>query len=54
MFWLILYGYIILCVITNGITSPFNDIGSFFMWAAVVLPIVGLIILFIAMLRDDD
>ena len=54
MFWLILYGYIILHVCANGITGPFHDIGSFFMWAAVVIPIVGLIILFITMLRDDD
>ena len=48
----IIYWFIAIWVSVNGITSPFDDALSFFMWAAVLVPVVAGIFLFLH--RDDD
>lgn len=48
----LIYVFILIWVSVNGITSPFNDVGSFFMWAAVLLPVFAGI--FILLHSDDD
>ena len=45
---LLLYCFIFLCVSINGITNPFNDILSFFMWAAILVPVLAVIVFFFA------
>ena len=47
----LLYIFIAIWVSANGITSPFDDILSFFMWAAVLVPVVAGISL---LLHSDD
>ena len=48
----LLYIFIAIWVSVNGITSPFDDILSFFMWAAVLVPVIaGISLLFHG---DDD
>ena len=39
----LIYVFILIWVSVNGITSPFNDILSFFMWAAVLVPVLAVI-----------
>ena len=39
----LLYIFIAIWVSVNGITSPFDDILSFFMWAAVLVPVIACI-----------
>ena len=48
----LLYIFIAIWVSANGITSPFDDILSFFMWAAVLVPVIACI--FILLHSDDD
>ena len=38
---LLLYIFIAIWVSVNGITSPFDDVLSFFMWAAVLVPVIA-------------
>ena len=47
----LLYIFIAICVSVNGITSPFDDILSFFMWAAVLVPVIAAILF---LLHSDD
>lgn len=44
MLLLVIYLYAIIFFSANGFVSPFNDIGSFFLWAAIILPFVVVII----------
>lgn len=37
----IIYWFIAIWVSVNGISSPFDDALSFFMWAAVLVPVVA-------------
>ena len=48
----LLYIFIAVWVSVNGISSPFDDALSFFMWAAVLVPVVAGIFLFLH--SDDD
>ena len=48
---LLLYIFIAIWVSVNGITSPFDDVLSFFMWAAVLVPVIAGISL---LLHGDD
>ena len=48
----LIYVFILIWVSVNGITSPFNDIGSFFMWAAVLVPVLAGILFLL--LGDND
>jgi hypothetical protein len=48
----LLYIFIAIWVSVNGITSPFDDILSFFMWAALLVPVIACI--FILLHSDDD
>lgn len=48
---LLFYLFIAIWVSVNGITSPFDDALSFFMWAAVLVPVVAGISL---LLHGDD
>ena len=47
----LLYFFIAIWVSVNGISSPFDDALSFFMWAAVLVPVVAGISL---LLHSDD
>lgn len=47
----LLYFFIAIWVSVNGISSPFDDALSFFMWAAVLVPMVAGISL---LLHSDD
>ena len=47
----LLYIFIAIWVSVNGITSPFDDILSFFMWAAVLVPVIAAVLL---LLHSDD
>ncbi len=47
----LLYFFIAIWVSVNGITSPFDDALSFFMWAAVLVPVIAGISL---LLHGDD
>ena len=47
----LLYLFIAIWVSVNGITSPFDDILSFFMWAAVLVPVIAAILF---LLHSDD
>ena len=47
----IIYWFIAIWVSVNGITSPFDDILSFFMWAAVLVPVIAAILF---LLHSDD
>ena len=47
----LLYFFIAIWVSVNGITSPFDDALSFFMWAAVLVPVIAGISL---LLHSDD
>ena len=47
----LLYIFIAIWVSVNGITSPFDDALSFFMWAAVLVPVIAGISL---LLHGDD
>ena len=48
----LLYFFIAIWVSVNGISSPFDDALSFFMWAAVLVPVIaGISLLFHG---DDD
>ena len=47
----LLYFFIAIWVSVNGITSPFYDALSFFMWAAVLVPVIAGISL---LLHSDD
>ena len=38
---LLFYLFIAIWVSVNGITSPFDDALSFFMWAAVLVPVIA-------------
>ena len=48
---LLFYLLIAIWVSVNGITSPFDDALSFFMWAAVLVPVIAGISL---LLHGDD
>ena len=48
----IIYIFIAVWVSVNGITSPFDDALSFFMWAAVLVPVIACISLWLH--SDDD
>lgn len=48
----LLYIFIAIWVSVNGITSPFDDALSFFMWAAMLVPLIACI--FILLHSDDD
>ena len=48
----LIYVFILIWVSVNGITSPFNDIGSFFMWAMVLVPVFAGILFWV--LGDND
>ena len=48
----LLYFFIAIWVSVNGISSPFDDALSFFMWAAVLVPLVAGI--FLLLHSDDD
>ena len=48
----IIYWFIAIWVSVNGISSPFDDALSFFMWAAVLVPVVAGI--FLLLHSDDD
>ena len=48
----LLYFFIAIWVSINGISSPFDDALSFFMWAAVLVPVVAGI--FLLLHSDDD
>ena len=48
----LLYFFIAIWVSVNGISSPFDDALSFFMWAAVLVPVVAGI--FLLLHSDDD
>ena len=48
----LLYIFIAIWVSVNGITSPFDDALSFFMWAAVLVPVIAGI--FLLLHSDDD
>lgn len=48
----LLYFFIAIWVSVNGITSPFDDALSFFMWAAVLVPVIAGI--FLLLHSDDD
>ena len=39
----LLYIFIAIWVSVNGISSPFDDALSFFMWAAVLVPVIACI-----------
>ena len=47
----LLYIFIAVWVSVNGISSPFDDALSFFMWAAVLVPVIAGISL---LLHSDD
>ena len=47
----LLYLFIAIWVSVNGITSPFDDALSFFMWAAVLVPVIAAILF---LLHSDD
>lgn len=47
----LLYFFIAIWVSINGISSPFDDALSFFMWAAVLVPVIAGISL---LLHSDD
>lgn len=47
----LLYIFIAIWVSVNGITSPFDDALSFFMWAAVLVPVIAAILF---LLHSDD
>ena len=47
----IIYWFIAIWVSVNGISSPFDDALSFFMWAAVLVPVIAGIFL---LLHSDD
>ena len=47
----LLYIFIAVWVSVNGITSPFDDALSFFMWAAVLVPVIAAILF---LLHSDD
>lgn len=47
------YIFIAIWVSVNGITSPFDDILSFFMWAAVLVPVIACISILLHC-GDDD
>ena len=47
----IIYWFIAIWVSVNGITSPFDDALSFFMWAAVLVPVIAAILF---LLHSDD
>lgn len=47
----IIYWFIAIWVSVNGISSPFDDALSFFMWAAVLVPVIAGISL---LLHGDD
>lgn len=47
----LLYFFIAIWVSVNGITSPFDDALPFFMWAAVLVPVIAGISL---LLHSDD
>ena len=49
---LLLYFFIAIWVSVNGISSPFDDALSFFMWAAVLVPVIACI--YLLLLSDDD
>ena len=49
---LLLYFFIAIWVSVNGISSPFDDALSFFLWAAVLVPVIAGISLWLH--RDDD
>lgn len=48
----LLYIFIAVWVSVNGITNPFDDALSFFMWAAVLVPVIAAI--FFLLHSDDD
>ena len=48
----LLYIFIAVWVSVNGITSPFDDALSFFMWAAVLVPVISAILFWLQ--GDDD
>ena len=47
----LLYIFIAIWVSVSGITSPFDDALSFFMWAAVLVPVIAAILF---LLHSDD
>ena len=47
----LLYIFIAIWVSVNGISSPFDDALSFFMWAAVLVPVIAAILF---LLHSDD
>lgn len=47
----LLYIFIAVWVSVNGVSSPFDDALSFFMWAAVLVPVIAAIIF---LLHSDD
>ena len=49
----LLYIFIAIWVSVNGITSPFDDVLSFFMWAAVLVPVIACIFILLNC-GDDD
>lgn len=50
---LLFYLFIAIWVSVNGITSPFDDALSFFMWAAVLVPVIAGIFILLNC-GDDD
>ena len=49
----LLYIFIAIWVSVNGITSPFDDVLSFFMWATVLVPVIARIFILLNC-GDDD
>ena len=49
----LLYIFIAIWVSVNGISSPFDDALSFFMWAAVLVPVIACIFILLNC-GDDD
>ena len=49
----LLYFFIAIWVSVNGISSPFDDVLSFFMWAAVLVPVIACIFILLNC-GDDD
>ena len=49
----IIYWFIAIWVSVNGITSPFDDVLSFFMWAMVLVPVIACIFILLNC-GDDD
>ena len=50
---LLFYLFIAIWVSVNGITSPFDDALSFFMWAAVLVPVIACVFILLHC-GDDD